>query len=132
MSTMTLTWTNDDDEEVSITVPSRMEVCWDCNGDGSVLIDGMREHAYSQEEFEETFWDEEDREAYFTPGSHYHRECPTCHGKNVMPMVNEEAMKHVSKDLKEQYEAYCEWKERNDRFEAEYRAECEMERKLGC
>jgi len=78
-----------DEVEVEIKLPITMEVCSDCEGHGSVLNASMRHHAYTQEEFNETFWDPEDREAYMTPGSHYHVTCPTCHGKNVVAVVDE-------------------------------------------
>jgi len=81
--------TEDGEEvEVEMKLPIKMEVCSDCEGHGSVLNESMRHHAYTREEFDREF-DEEDREAYFTPGSHYYVTCPTCSGRNVVPVVDE-------------------------------------------
>lgn len=129
MSTITVKYVNDDGDEVELELPSKMEVCSDCQGHGSVLTEGMRGHAYTREEFEEEFDDEEDRQAYFKRGGKYDVECPTCHGKNVMPVVDEEKM---PANLKAQYKEYQEYQEEADRLDAEFRAASRMERMMGC
>lgn len=84
MTTIRITTAVDEDGETteSIEVPSRMEVCHDCDGHGSVLNASMRYHAYSEEEFEE--FDEEERAGYFQRGGMYDVTCPTCKGVRVV------------------------------------------------
>lgn len=124
MSTIQLTVENDEGEAETMDLPSIMEVCCDCEGHGSVLCDGMRGHAYSAEEFYESFDDEEDREAYFTRGGKYDVQCSTCKGKNVVPVVDEE---HLTPEQKVFYKLYEEAQERRARYDAEDRATRRME-----
>jgi len=86
-----ITYENDEGEEVSVELPSKMEVCDECNGETYVLREGMRGHAYSAEEFAESF-DEEEQAEYFTRGGIYDEICPCCKGKNVIPVVDEEKL----------------------------------------
>jgi hypothetical protein len=66
MITKELTWWPEDmEEETTYEFPAINEVCDGCDGEGFVLIEGMRGRAYSQEEFDEEFFDDEDRLAYF-------------------------------------------------------------------
>lgn len=74
---------DDDDNEIESTLPGKMEVCSDCGGESYVLSPSIRNHCYSQEEFDESF-DDEEREEYFTRGGRYDVICPTCNGKNVV------------------------------------------------
>jgi len=106
-----------------------MEVCSECDGHGFVLAEGMRGYAYSQEEFEETFEDENDRHEYFRRGGIYDQQCPVCHGKNVVPVIDEE---QIPDNLKAQYEEFQKADERRARYEAEDRATSRMERMMGC
>ena len=76
-------WTDDGDTETEVDVPGRNEVCPDCDGTGYVLCEGMRGHCYSQEEFAESFDDEEAAD-YFKRGGRYDVSCPTCKGRNVV------------------------------------------------
>jgi len=109
-----LTYINDEGEEITMSLPSVKEVCHECNGEGYVLREGLRGHAYSAEEFYESFDDEEDREAYFTRGGKYDEQCHVCHGKNVVDVVDEE---HLNSAQKEFYEAFQEYE--NDRLQSE-------------
>ena len=104
------------DEWDPVTVPARFEVCPDCEGDGSVLIAAIREHAYSREEFEESFPDDEDREAYFCPGSYLHEPCPTCEGRRVAEVPD------VSRMTFAQKRATVAWR-REERDHANYERE---------
>lgn len=90
-NTQAFTDYTDDGDEVEVHLPVKMEVCGDCEGFGSVLNPSMRSHAYTQEEFDEAFSDE-DREQYFTRGGIYDVQCPTCHGRNVVPEVDEDRL----------------------------------------
>ena len=84
-----LSYLDDEGEEVSAKFPARHAVCGDCEGHGCVLNPTMRAHAYTGEEFEEAFHDEEDRAQYLTHGGIYDVLCSTCRGKRVVPAVDE-------------------------------------------
>jgi hypothetical protein len=122
---MQVTYENSAGEEVTVTLPTKKCVCHDCNGEGFTLRGGMRGHAYTAEEFYESF-DEEDREEYFRPGGKYDEVCNTCKGKNVVDEIDEDACK--TPELKEALEAYDDQQEQ----EAAYRREEEAERRMGC
>jgi len=113
-----LTYINDEGEEIELTLPAKREVCPTCDGDGSVLCEGMRGYAYSAEEFYESF-DPEEAEEYFKPHGRYDVTCETCHGRNVIDAVDEE---HLSQEQKVQYEKYLEYQDREARYRAEERA----------
>lgn len=127
--TIELTYEDEDGEEITIEVPSKMEVCYDCEGHGMVLNESMRNYAYTSED--EEMHDPEFREEYFKRGGIYDVVCPTCKGKNVLAVPDEETINKNEK-LKSEYEKYEEWKEDRDRADAEYEAECRMERLMGC
>ena len=124
-----LTYVNDDDEEITFSVPSKMAVCPNCEGGGYVLNESMRYHAYTS--YDEEMQDPEFREEYFKRGGIYDVQCPTCKGKNVVPVPDERAI-DSNPALKEQYDVYLDWKKRHDQLESEYEAECRMERMMGC
>lgn len=128
MNTIDCTYENEEGEEIILTLPAKMEVCDECGGHGYVLREGMRGHAYSMEEFLEAF-DEEDQEEYFRRGGKYDQVCPCCHGKNVVPVVNESAL---TPDQKLQYQEYQEHQSEMDRIDSEMRAYERMERLMGC
>jgi RecJ-like exonuclease len=120
MITIELTWWSEDmEEETTYEFPAINEVCSECDGEGFVLVEGMRGHAYSQEEFNEAFDDDEDRQAYFTRGSKYDTTCPVCRGKNVVPVVAENLLNDKEKVL---YAEYQKCEERIAREEAADRA----------
>ncbi len=127
--TIELTYENDDGEEVTLTLPSKMEVCDECGGHGYVLCEGMRGHAYTSEEFAEAFDDDEDRAEYFRYGGKYDQQCPVCKGKNVVPGVDES---RLSDAQKKEYAEYQEWQEAEWQADADCRAETEAERRMGC
>lgn len=115
---ITVRYENDDGEEIALTFPSVMQVCSECQGEGYVLCEGMRGHAYSAEEFAESFDEEEARE-YFTRGGMYDQVCPVCKGKNVIAEIDEETLTAVQKL---EYEEFCQYEERRLQSEAEDRA----------
>jgi RecJ-like exonuclease len=118
MSTIDVTYETDEGEEIVLTLPSIMEVCHECGGESFVLCEGMRGYGYSAEEFAESF-DEEERAEYFKSGGRYDVTCPTCNGKNVVPVVDEE---HIPDNLKAQYEEAQKQAHRRAQGEAEDRA----------
>ena len=101
---MRLTWTDEDGEEVSHIFPSKMEVCSDCQGHGFVLNESMRYHAYTSSD--EEMHDPEFREEYFKRGGIYDVQCPTCKGKNVEEVPNEERFSEEQKKLFAEYEEH--------------------------
>jgi RecJ-like exonuclease len=123
MTTITLTYLNDDDDEIELDLPYRMEVCGNCEGHGTVMNESMRNHAYSAEEFAESFPEDEDREQYFKRGGIYDVVCTACHGKNVVPVVDEE---RLTKEQKAEYEEYLKHAQEMARYAAEDRREREM------
>ena len=123
--TMKVTYENDEGEEVELELPSKMEVCWDCEGFGTVLTEGIREHCYTMEEFHQDF-DEEERAEYFNRNGNgrYDVQCPTCSGANVMPVVDEALIPEKDKA------AYAEWQKsehQKAQWDAEDRATMRME-----
>jgi hypothetical protein len=122
---ITVHYENENGEEIEMALPSKKEVCHECDGGGYVLCEGMRGHAYSAEEFMESFDDEEDRGEYFTRGGKYDQQCDVCHGQNVVDVIDEE---HLNSAQKEFYEAFQQYE--NERLQSEaddrhtMRAEC--------
>ena len=112
------TWTNEDGDEVSHIFPVTNEVCDRCEGYGTHLTPSIGNHAYSMEEFYESFDDEEDRAAYFQRGGKYDVQCEECHGAKVVPVVDESKLTPEQKKL---FEEYCEHEEDMARMDAEDR-----------
>jgi predicted methyltransferase len=101
---MRLTWTDEEGEEVSHIVPSKKEVCHDCDGHGMVLNESMRHHAYTSDD--EEMHDPEFREEYFKRGGIYDVQCPTCKGHNVEEVVDESRLSDEQKKLYAEYEEH--------------------------
>lgn len=104
---ITLKWYDDDGDEISEEFPAKHEVCCDCGGHGTHLREAIREHAYSMEEFRESF-DEEEAAEYFTRGGRYDVTCDTCKGNRVVPAVDEDSL---SSKQRESFAQYCEYRE---------------------
>ena len=83
----------------------------------------MRGHAYSMEEFAESF-DEEEAEEYFTRGGRYDVTCPTCNGDNVVAVVDEE---RLSQEQKVVFAKHQKYQEKVARWDAEDRQTRRME-----
>lgn len=122
---MEIKFENDDGEEEIHTLPSKMEVCYDCAGESYVLTEGMRGHAYSSEEFHREF-DDEEAQQYFTRGGIYDVLCPTCKGKNVIAQPD---LEQISKNAELQaiYDTWQEYEEDNSYYDRC----CRMEREMG-
>jgi hypothetical protein len=119
---MTITYTCDD-EEISVQVPSKKEVCYGCEGEGFQLHPSMRGHAYTQDEFREAF-DEEQRVEYFKRGGMYDVKCEVCKGNNVVDEVDED---RLTAEQRVHFEAWC----ASQQGDAEYEAMCRAERDMG-
>lgn len=109
MATLTMKWTYDiDGDEVEVDLPAKYEVCGTCEGNGTHLNPSIGQHAYSSEEFYESF-DEEEQEQYFKRGGMYDVQCEECNGKRVIAVPDFEMVwpKHETNpdeiDLKNYY-----------------------------
>jgi len=122
---ITFTLEDDDGEEFEYSLPSRYEVCSECNGEGrhvnrSIEPDGG---GFTSSEWEEACYDDPDfAEDYF--GGVYDVTCTECHGNRVVPVVDEECL---SPEQKEIYSRYLEQQE-DDAYYAYERA---AERRMG-
>lgn len=112
-----LTWYDDEGDEVTHTFPSVNEVCGHCEGYGTHLNPSIGQHAYSQEEFNESF-DDEGKEEYFKRGGIYDVQCEVCKGNKVVPAVDESRLSDEQKAL---YAQYQESEEESARSDAEDR-----------
>lgn len=112
-------------QDHTVRLPALRMVCPRCEGDGYILS----EHAYSQEEFNEAFHDEEERAQYFKRGGIYDISCPECGGRNVVDSIDWEWLVVQTKKSKVALLARIE----ADRDATmQYEAECRMERLMGC
>lgn len=98
---------DDNGESIMKTLPAKFVVCGNCNGHGTVVIAGMRGYCYTQDEFNDAFDDEDDRAAYFKRGGKYDVQCPTCKGKNVVKVVDDDAC--VTDEQKAVLKAHEKW-----------------------
>ncbi len=103
-------WTrlNDEGDEEVVSVPAKYVVCWDCEGDGKTLTENLR-CAFTSEEFNDCFDDDESREEYFKGGKgRYGVTCKTCKGRTTI------AEPDTSTALGKEYAKYQERKHRED------------------
>lgn len=119
----TISWTEEteDGEEIVHDLPAKNEVCDRCDGHGTHLNPNIGEHAYTREEFDEAFDDDESRAQYFKRGGIYDVTCEVCGGKNVVLVVDEDA---CDKAVLARYLAH---EEQVARWDAEDRATRRME-----
>lgn len=122
---ITITYIDSDGNEVEAELPATNEVCAKCDGHGTHLNPSIGDHAYSAEEFAESF-DEEEREEYFRRGGRYDVTCECCKGKNVVKVINREAC--TTEEQKAHLVAYDAHMEEEEMYESERRAEARWER----
>jgi hypothetical protein len=121
---MTITYTNDLGDECEEELPCKREVCPRCEGLGTHLNPAIGQHAYSQEEFDREF-DDEEREQYFKRGGIYDVQCQECRGEKVVDVIDEEACR--TEEQKRILREYREGEEDRARMDAEDRATYRME-----
>ena len=121
---MEITYIDDNGDEVSCDLPSKMEVCDKCEGHGTHLNPSIGEHAYTPEEFDEAFPEEEDRAQYFRRGGIYDVKCSVCNGLRVVPVVDNAACR--TPEQKRHLKAYRAHMKREAAYRAEERAERRM------
>lgn len=108
-----------DEHGDDIEIPCRWDVCDDCEGEGTTLQEDIRQHAYSVEEFRESF-DDEEAEEYFKRGGRYDVPCKTCKGARVVAVPD---LDRCSQDERAQVAA---WEE----SEAQAASERSYERRM--
>lgn len=115
--TKKITITSESGREYTHELPAKYEVCDDCEGVGTTLNENIRQHAYSAEEFQEAF-DDEEREHYFKRGGMYDVPCKTCKGARVVLVPDSDAInekRHLNKVLniynQQQWDAAAERRE---------------------
>lgn len=104
-----LTIIDNDGNEVEL--PTRNEVCSQCEGEG-------RSSAYLGV-IDPNEWEPDELDEYMQ--GRYDRTCETCKGERVVAVVDEDRL------TPDQLVLWHEW----ERSEAEYRAICEAERRMG-
>lgn len=117
----------DGDDEIKHELPAKFEVCDRCDGHGMHLTPSIGNHAYSQEEFEESFPEPEDRAEYFRRGGIYDVRCEECKGERVVSVVDESRLNTEQKAI---YAAYEKQKQEAWEDGAEQRSEARMERMM--
>jgi hypothetical protein len=110
--TANVTIRTEDDAEEEVDVAVRFEVCQCCDGKGKYVNPNIDRHGLSREDFDQ---DPDFAEAYME--GQYDITCEECEGRRVVPVCMDEK---VLEKIQEKARA-----------DAEYRAECEAERRMG-
>ena len=106
-------------------LPAHFEVCSHCEGHGTHLHPDIRNHAYSPDEFYDSFYEEE-RGEYFRRGGRYDVQCELCRGERVISVIDEDAASRTLRGRR----LLAIYNARIDR-DAAYAAECAAERRMG-
>lgn len=107
--------TFEDGSYEEIELPTKMEVCPVCDGHGKHTNPGIDAHGISAQEFAE---DPDFAEEYFS--GTYDVTCYECHGRNVVPVVDESRM------TKDQITAWYKQLDEQDYYAREREAEMRM------
>lgn len=104
-------------------------VCHRCGGNGTHLMAGYEGVAFTEEDVSQ--WSHEETEEYW--GGGYDVQCGTCKGRTTVLEVDEDHYESIRRGHPDDAEVAV-FDEYIDqlRDEADYQAECEMERKMGC
>lgn len=87
-------WDGMENVDVEHEIPAKNAVCSRCEGEGRHLHPAIGSYAYTRDEFEEAFSDDEQREAYFAGGhGMYGVACEVCNGAKVVPVPDVRACK---------------------------------------
>lgn len=123
--TIKFTYENEDGDEIAVELPAKYVVCHECDGEGKTHLGWTRREqpAYTFEDFEQ----DPDLREELAQGV-YDRPCPTCNGRTTVLEVDHAACKRTAHPLIR--EAYAAWIARQ-REDAEFRAMCESERRMG-
>jgi len=101
--TMAISWTrydeeHDTEEEKTLNLPARLEICDLCSGKGSVVDPSIDAGGLSQYDFDEDPGFEEEYH-----GGTYNIPCPQCGSERVVPTVNYDAL---SAEQKKEFDEY--------------------------
>jgi hypothetical protein len=94
---------DDTGDELECEVPGKFEVCPRCEGHGTHLNPAIGEHAYTPEEFHESF-DDDEAEEYFRRGGIYDVTCEECGGARVVMVPDLERCNTEQRSWLEQHE----------------------------
>jgi hypothetical protein len=125
MTTRTITVEIYDDygDEIEHELPAIYKVCPDCEGEGSVLHEAIRTHAYTADDWAQE--DDEFREEYMRGGKGiYGVQCPTCSGDRVTLAVDDETL---SPEQRETFKLWQEQERERAQSEADDRRCRQME-----
>lgn len=110
----------DDGEMYIELLPIKYEVCGTCEGRGSHVNPSIDCGGLTSDDF----YDDPDFEEGYRSG-HYDVTCYGCNGKRVMPVINDSCLNAAQRRAVEYIEECAQ-------YEAEYQAQCRMERMMGC
>lgn len=86
-------WGDSGNESEDHELPAKYAVCSRCEGHGSILNPSIGSYAYTPQEFDEAFPEEEQRSAYFCRGGMYDVQCSDCKGARVVLKIDVAACK---------------------------------------
>jgi hypothetical protein len=120
-----ITLYDDDGEDYTVDFPAKFEVCWDCNGRGSVYLGwtSADQPAFTACDIDE---DPEFFEDYMS--GRYDKPCPTCKGERVTLEVTDPETwpPHLAEELQEDWTRW----QQHLADDAAYQAEVEAERRF--
>lgn len=124
--TITVTFEDDDGNEVSHELPAKNEVCERCEGDGKHVNPAVECEGggITGSEMAEILAENPDFMTDYMGGT-YDIRCEVCNGEKVILVVDEDAVE-MDPTLTEIYKAYCEQQEADAAFERESAAERRM------
>jgi hypothetical protein len=119
--TITLPVLDEDDEETGETLafPAKYEVCGTCNGKGTHVNPSIDCCGLTSEDFED---DPDFRENYMS--GTYDVQCYECHGKRVVPEIDESKLSDKQKEVLKQ------WRHKKE-YDYQYARESAAERRMG-
>jgi len=117
-TTLHVEMVDDDGTSVKeVELPTRREVCGRCNGDGHHTNPSIDGNGITSDEWAE--WDDDEKDGYLS--GRYDVPCEECHGRNVVDVVDYDALTPEYRALWEQQVAY----------DHEYQREVAAERRMG-
>jgi hypothetical protein len=123
MATINATVYSDEGDEITLALPAKFDVCWQCEGEGTIpdrRLSPTGDGSWTESERAEFFDNDFDMASdYFSGG--YQQSCPECKGLRVVHVIDYE--KADPDDVKA-YEDQMRW-------EAEDRALQAHERRMG-
>jgi DnaJ-class molecular chaperone len=98
----TFTLEDDDGEEVEYSVPAKLELCSNCNGEGKTVDPNIDGNGITSSEWAELCDGDSDfAENYM--GGKYDITCEECGGTRVVKVIDEELLTEEQKELVERY-----------------------------